>query len=140
MWIPRPVKSFWSSTGRVAPIRSCVCPGGAAGSTVRTRRKRSSIPSRLLTRTCPDEVIAGALNRNGLLTGRGNRWTQERVSALRSHHAIPCYDADKCEAEGWMNLTEAANSLGVNARILRLAVERGESTSRASLARRPLDF
>jgi hypothetical protein len=40
--------------------------------------------------------------------------------------AIPCYDADKCEAEGWMNLTEAANSLGVNARTLRLAVERGE--------------
>lgn len=81
---------------------------------------------RVLTRICPDEVIAGVLNRNGLLTGRGNRWTQERVSALRSHHAIPCYDADKCEAEGWMNLTEAANSLGVNARTLRLAVERGE--------------
>jgi hypothetical protein len=76
---------------------------------------------RVLTRICPDEVIAGVLNRNGLLTGRGNRWTQERVSALRSHHAIPCYDADKCEAEGWMNLTEAANSLGVNARTLRLA-------------------
>ena len=81
---------------------------------------------RVLTRICSDEVIAGVLNRNGLLTGRGNRWTQERVSALRSHHAIPCYDADKCEAEGWMNLTEAANSLGVNARTLRLAVERGE--------------
>lgn len=55
---------------------------------------------RVLTRICPDELIAGVLNRNGLLTGRGNRWTQERVSALRSHHAIPCYDADKCEAEG----------------------------------------
>ena len=81
---------------------------------------------RVLTRICPDEVIAGVLNRNGLLTGRGNRWTQERVTSLRSHHAIPCYDADKCEAEGWMNLTEAANSLGVNARTLRLAVERGE--------------
>jgi hypothetical protein len=51
---------------------------------------------------------------------------QERVSALRSHHAIPCYDAGKCEAEGWMNLTEAANTLGVSARTLRLAVERGE--------------
>ena len=81
---------------------------------------------RVLTRICPDEVIAGVLNRNGLLTGRGNRWTLERVTSLRSHHAIPCYDADKCEAEGWMNLTEAANSLGVNARTLRLAVERGE--------------
>jgi len=81
---------------------------------------------RVLTRICPDEVIAGVLNRNGLLTGHGNRWTQERVTSLRSHHAIPCYDADKCEAEGWMNLTEAANTLGVSARTLRLAVERGE--------------
>ena len=35
---------------------------------------------RVLTRICPDEVIAGVLNRNGLLTGRGNRWTQERVT------------------------------------------------------------
>jgi len=81
---------------------------------------------RVLTRICPDEVIAGVLNRNGLLTGRGNRWTQERVTSLRSHHAILCYDAGKCEAEAWMNLTEAANTLGVSARTLRLAVERGE--------------
>jgi len=69
---------------------------------------------RVLTRICPDDVIAGVLNRNGLLTGHGNRWTQERVTSLRSHHAIPCYDADKCEAEGWMNLTEAAHTLGVS--------------------------
>lgn len=81
---------------------------------------------RVLTRTCSDEVIAGVLNRNGLLTGRGNRWTQERVTSLRSHHAISCYDADQCEAEGWMNLTEAAHTLGVSPRTLRLAVERGE--------------
>jgi transposase len=74
----------------------------------------------------PEMVIAGVLNRNGLLTGRGNRWTQERVTSLRNHHAIACYDADKCEAEGWMNLTEAANTLGVSAKTLRLAVERGE--------------
>jgi hypothetical protein len=31
---------------------------------------------RVLARMCSDDVIAGALNRNGLLTGRGNRWTQ----------------------------------------------------------------
>ena len=81
---------------------------------------------RVLARICSDEVIAGVLNRNGLLTGHGNRWTQERVTSLRSHHAIPGYDADKCEAEGWMNLTEAAKRLGVNPKTLRLAVERGE--------------
>ena len=33
-----------------------------------------------------DDVIAGILNRNGLVTGHGNRWTRERVTALRSHH------------------------------------------------------
>ncbi len=38
-----------------------------------------------------DNTIASVLNRNGHLTGRGNRWTRERVTALRSHHRIPCY-------------------------------------------------
>jgi hypothetical protein len=36
-----------------------------------------------------DELIAGILNRNKLTMGRGNRWTRERVTALRSHHKIP---------------------------------------------------
>src|SRR5207248_6568565 len=35
-----------------------------------------------------DELIAGILNRNGLVTGYGNRWTRERVTSLRSHHHI----------------------------------------------------
>jgi DNA invertase Pin-like site-specific DNA recombinase len=81
---------------------------------------------RTLVRICSDEVIAGALNRNGLLTGHGNRWTKEGVTSLRSHHQIPGYDSDRRQTKGWMNLTEAADSLGVSARTLRLAVERGE--------------
>ena len=81
---------------------------------------------RTLARICSDEVIAGALNHNGLLTGRGNRWTKEGVTSLRSHHQIPCYGNDRRQTEGWMNLTEAADSIGVSARTLRLAVERGE--------------
>jgi hypothetical protein len=81
---------------------------------------------RTLARICSDEVIAGALNRNGLLTGRGNRWTKEGVTSLRSHHQIPGYGSDRRQTEGWMNLTEAADCLGVSARTLRLAVERGE--------------
>jgi hypothetical protein len=32
--------------------------------------------------------IAGILNRNGLVTGYGNRWTRERVTSLRSYHGI----------------------------------------------------
>ena len=81
---------------------------------------------RTLARICSDEVIAGALNRNGLLTGRGNRWTKEGVTSLRSHNQIPCYGNDRRQTEGWMNLTEAADSMGVSARTLRMAVERGE--------------
>jgi DNA invertase Pin-like site-specific DNA recombinase len=81
---------------------------------------------RVLARICSDDVIAGVLNRNTLRTGRGNRWTRERVTALRSYHEIACYRADQSDAEGWMNLTDAAKHLGVGPRTLRLAVERGE--------------
>jgi DNA invertase Pin-like site-specific DNA recombinase len=80
----------------------------------------------VLARLCSDDLIAGVLNRNALLTGRGNRWTRERVTALRSHHGIACYSAEQATSEGWMNLTNAANLLGISARTLRLAVERGE--------------
>jgi hypothetical protein len=82
-----------------------------------------------LARICPDKLIAGMLNRNGLHTGRGNRWTQERVTALRSHHHIAAYCQETRVAEGLLNSTEAAARLGVSPRTLRLAVERGEITA-----------
>lgn len=81
---------------------------------------------RALAKICTDDIIASSLNRNGLRTGRDNRWTRERVTALRSHHSIPCYSADRAAAEGWMNLTDAAAFLGVTSRTLRLAIDRGE--------------
>jgi DNA invertase Pin-like site-specific DNA recombinase len=81
---------------------------------------------RVLARICRDDVLANVLNRNGLLTGRGNRWTRERVVALRTHHDIACCDQDRRASEGWMNLTEAARVLGLSPRTLRLAVERGD--------------
>jgi DNA invertase Pin-like site-specific DNA recombinase len=80
----------------------------------------------LLAHICNDELIAGVLNRNGHKTGRGNRWTKERVTALRSHHHIPCYSPEKQETNGWMNLTEAAAFLRVSPRTLRLAIDAGE--------------
>lgn len=79
-----------------------------------------------LARICPDPLIANFLNRNGLRTGRGNFWTRERVTALRSHHGIPVYNPERRVAEGWLNLTEAARLIGVSARTLRLAVDHGE--------------
>lgn len=81
---------------------------------------------RILARICSDDVIAGFLNRNGLITGRGNRWTRDRVTSMRQYHKIMCYDRQRQDDEGWMNLTEAAKFLGVSNRTLRLAIERGD--------------
>jgi DNA invertase Pin-like site-specific DNA recombinase len=78
----------------------------------------------VLARISGDDVIAGVLNRNGHLTGRGNRWTRERVTALRSHHRIPCYS--NTEPSAWLNLTEAAVLLEISPGTLRLAIDRGE--------------
>ena len=79
----------------------------------------------VLARICSDDLIAGILNRNGHLTGRGNRWTRERVTALRSHHRIPCCPRDE-QPRPWMNLTDAAILLDVSPRTLRLAIDRGD--------------
>jgi hypothetical protein len=95
---------------------------------------------RVLARICYDDHIAGFLNRNGLRTGKGNRWTRERVVSLRSHHQIPCYDPDTCQRDGWMNLTTAADFLGIAAATLRRAVERGKITGMHPLPDGPWVF
>jgi hypothetical protein len=73
-----------------------------------------------------DDLIAGTLNRNGLVTGHGNRWTRERVTALRSHHRIPVFRPAPDGSEPWLNLSDAARLLGVAPKTLRLAAEAGE--------------
>jgi Recombinase/Recombinase zinc beta ribbon domain len=94
-----------------------------------------------LARLCSDDLIAGMLNRNGLKTGRGNRWTRERVTALRSHYRILCYNPQQHrELEGWMNLTEAAAFLKVSPRTLRLAVDCGEIVAEHPLPDGPWVF
>ena len=71
-----------------------------------------------------DDVIAGILNRNGLRTGNGNRWTRERVTSLRSYQRIPVHRPAEPGTEPWLNLSQAAALLGVAPRTLRLAAER----------------
>jgi DNA invertase Pin-like site-specific DNA recombinase len=92
---------------------------------------------RVLVRICSDETIAGVLTRSGLVTGMGNRWTRERVTSLRSHHDIPAYSDDRCKAEGWLTLTEAAHQMQVSGITLRLAIERGEIEAEHPLANGP---
>ena len=94
----------------------------------------------LLANICNDEFIAGVLNRNGHRTGRGNRWTKERVAALRSYHQIPRYNPANNETSSWMNLTEAAAFLSVSAKTLRLAVEAGELRAEHPLSDGPWLF
>jgi DNA invertase Pin-like site-specific DNA recombinase len=81
---------------------------------------------RCLVLVAGDDVIAGLLNRHGLPTGHGNRWTRERVTALRSHHKIPVHRPATEGSEPWLNLSKAARLLGVAPRTLRIAAEAGE--------------
>ena len=67
---------------------STACHAGGVG-------QRTSTPAdiveavRTLALIARDDVIAGVLNRNGW-TGHGNRFTRERVTALRSHYGSRC--------------------------------------------------
>jgi DNA invertase Pin-like site-specific DNA recombinase len=80
---------------------------------------------RSLVRIASDERIAAWLNRGGHKTGRGNRWTKERVATLRSYQRIPAHSPQRAQAEGWLTLSEAAQYLGISPRTLRVEVERG---------------
>lgn len=70
-----------------------------------------------------DDLIAGILNRNGLVTGHGNRWTRERVTSLRSHHRIPVHKPAEDGYEPWLNLSNAARVLHIAPKTLRLAAK-----------------
>jgi DNA invertase Pin-like site-specific DNA recombinase len=101
----------------------------------RRRGQRSStsadliVAVRQLVLIANDDLIAGILNRNGLVTGHGNRWTRERVTSLRSHHRIAVYKPVGDGIEPWLNLSKAARLLHVSTRTLRLAAEAGDIES-----------
>ena len=98
----------------------------------RRRGQRNATPDdivdavRQLVLIANDDVIAGVLNRNGLTTGNGNRWTRERVTALRSYRKIPVFRPQIDGVEPWLNLGGAAKLLGITPKTLRLAAEAGE--------------
>lgn len=112
---------------------------GGAHTELRLPRRRcgqrnSTMPDlvdsvRQLVLIANDDLIAGILNRNKLTTGHGNRWTRERVTALRSHHRIPVYRPATDGVEPWLNLTKAAALLDISPKTLRLAAESGQIDS-----------
>ena len=81
---------------------------------------------RRLVLIASDDLIAGILNRNGLKTGNGNRWTRERVTSMRSNYRIPVFKPDEDGIKPWLNLGNAAKLLKVAPKTLRLAAEAGE--------------
>jgi len=95
---------------------------------------------RVLALICSDRLIAAYLNRNGYLTGRGNRWSLERVTSLRSKRRIAGYSPKRKEQEGWMNLTEASAFLHVTSKTLRRAVDRCDVNAMHPLSDGPWIF
>ncbi|WP_245319855.1 hypothetical protein [Bradyrhizobium sp. LMTR 3] len=73
-----------------------------------------------------DDLIAGLLNRNGLKTGNGHRWTRERVTSMRSNYRISVFKPAEDGIEPWLNLSNAAKLLKIAPKTLRLAAEAGE--------------
>ena len=65
---------------------------------------------RQLVLIASDDLIAGLLNRNGLKTGNGNRWTRERVTSMRSNYRIPVFKPAEDGIEPWLNLSKAAQA------------------------------
>jgi hypothetical protein len=112
----------------------------------RQRGQRNATPPdiveavRQLARIASDAVIAGVLKRNGLSTGNGNRWTKERVTALRSYRKIPVFKAEPNDLDPWLNLSRAAKLLGVAPKTLRLAAEAGDIKAERPLADGPWIF
>ena len=102
----------------------------------RRRGQRNSTPAdviaavRELALIASDDLMAGLLNRNGLKTGHGNRWTRERVTSLRSHHRIPVFKTADDGVEPWLNLSDAARLLRIASKTLRLAAEAGKIEAR----------
>lgn len=90
---------------------------------------------RALALVCRDDKIAHWLNRAGVATARGNRWTRTLVAAFRSTRGISVYSPARQEAEGWVTLEKAAALAGVASLTLKRAVRRGVLT-----ARQPLPF
>ena len=123
-----------SSTGQAAFTAKIRLPR-------RRRGQRNSTPAldviaavRELALIASDDLIAGLLNRNGLKTGHGNRWTRERVTSLRSHHRSPVFKTADDGVEPWLNLSDAARLLRIASKTLRLAAEAGKIEARHPFA------
>ncbi len=81
--------------------------------TIRTAEDTIELLRRLATHY-PDTVIAGILTRQGRTTATGLSFTANRVSSLRTHWKIPCFEAAAHTPDGdCMTIERAAQTLGL---------------------------
>jgi DNA invertase Pin-like site-specific DNA recombinase len=81
--------------------------------TVRTAEDTIELLRRLATHY-PDTVIAGILNRQRRTTARGLSFTANRVSSLRTHWEIPCFEPAEQTVDGnCMTIERTAKTLGL---------------------------
>ena len=86
--------------------------------TIRTDEETIELMRRLAVHH-PDTVIAAVLNRQGRKTATGESFTANRVSSLRRHWNIPCFQAPATRPEGeLLTVQAAADLLGVAASTL----------------------
>jgi hypothetical protein len=74
-----------------------------------------------------DGTIAAVLNRHGRLTGKGNRWTEQRVATARRRNSIPG-QRRTVDDPGILSASQAAAVCGVPHSAIRRLVELGVLT------------
>jgi hypothetical protein len=124
---------------------------GGIHSTLRVQRRRRGQHAaqtsedmiaavRALALVCDDEVIASCLNRSRVRTAKGNRWTRERVTSLRSTHDIPRHSEEGQREGGWLTLSQAAAYVDVASATLRRTVEAGSISAMHPVSHGPWIF
>jgi DNA invertase Pin-like site-specific DNA recombinase len=86
-----------------------------------------------------DDQIASVLNRLGYLTGKGNRWNQNRVATARKNYSIAGQKRALADPER-ISLSEAARRCGVNHRSIERLVEAGLVNGEQVVPRAPWEI
>jgi DNA invertase Pin-like site-specific DNA recombinase len=86
-----------------------------------------------------DDQIASVLNRLGYVTGKGNRWNQNRVAAARKNYAIAGQKRAAADPQR-VSLNEAARLCGVSHRSIERLVDAGQLNREQVAPRAPWEI
>jgi len=97
----------------------------------RRRRKPRSSPGDLkatmdtLRKVLPDAAIACVLNREKILTDKGETWTARKVQNFRKTHDIEIFSQSRKDKERWLTQAEAATTLKISPMSVTRLVQEG---------------